>query len=101
MTDLTKDWLDDLLVPLFVQARQEALKEAYEIPLNRDGIVTSTPTKVHHLVIEAEQAITDKLREERMEAYQMAITDAIQKTMGQTDVGLARQAIAELRKETS
>ncbi len=49
--------IDTILVPLFVQARQEALREANEIPLNRSGVVTSTPTKVNHLVGEAIKAL--------------------------------------------
>lgn len=47
------DELDEILTPLFIQARQEALKEAYDIPPNRNGVVTSTPSKVAHLVNDA------------------------------------------------
>lgn len=45
--------LEELLTPLFVQARSEALREANNIRMT-GGIVTNTPSKVLHLVKEVQ-----------------------------------------------
>lgn len=94
--DDTDRQLDELLVPLFVQARQEALIEYVSIPPHRSGVVTSTPTKVAHLVKKAEAAIKSLITQARQQAI-VECLEAVSKVEAVNYSNGRYNACAELR----
>lgn len=66
--------IEPVLTPLFIQARQEALKESARLE-PQGGIVTSSPSKVSHLVEQAEGQLIGYLVESFRQALQAAHHD--------------------------